>query len=151
MEKETDSSGGSKRRRLSLSSTWVLRLVAAALAVGAIVMGLKIVPHQVPLGENPDFIDVIFASRAVVASVRIVIVMAAAYAIISVIVLIWNGRWITSVFGVQTSKVERSVADLSSDRDRLANELRDAQSVIALLERRLTDSAQDLQRKSGGA
>lgn len=127
---------------------WLVRLAALALLAAAALILLRLAPHEVPVRNDPGFIDVIFGSRAVVAAVRIVLVFAACYAALSVIVLVWNGRWITSFAGVQTSKIERSVSDLSEDRDRLASELAETRGVLEDVERELDSVLDQLEQQS---
>lgn len=118
---------------------WGPRTVALFFLLTAAYIAIQLGSTPVPIKPGAGVVDRVFASRAVIAGLRVVIVLAAGYIALSIVVLASNGRWITSFAGVQTAKVERSVTSLSEDRDRLASELEDARNVIEGLEEELGD------------
>jgi hypothetical protein len=113
----------------------VLVLIAGAVVL---LIGLFQGPKIDP-GRDPGFLETIFASRGTVGMVRVAIVFAAAYLIISVCALIANQQWLTRVGPVE---VAQSVKGLIAERDQLAAELTDAREAIDHLEDRLIETTQ---------
>jgi hypothetical protein len=140
----TDGSEPTGTRLLRLGTRLIVVAGIAALAL----MLFKLAPEQIPLKRDPGFIDIIFASRTVVAAVRALILFASIYAALSLIALIWSNRWITSFAGVQTSKVERSVSGLDQERDRLARELEESKGTIHTLEDDLAQALETINQLS---
>ena len=73
--------------------------VAATYAVGDAILAPR------PAPASPGFLDTILASRVVVASVRIAVVAASCFVVVSVVALTRNGRWLTRVGPVEASDV----------------------------------------------
>ncbi len=72
-------------------------LALAALLVGVAFAVIGIYPHGLSQPKNPSFVDDIFVSPIVVLFVRIAVVFAAGYVVISVIGLILARRWIAEL------------------------------------------------------
>ncbi|HEX6153508.1 MAG TPA: hypothetical protein VFZ19_08310 [Solirubrobacterales bacterium] len=84
-----------------------------------------------PAPEQPDFIDAVFASRAVVAAIRIAIVFAALFVALSVTALIAQRRWLTRLGPVEVSE---EVSNFRAEIQRLEEDLGVAHEVIEALE-----------------
>lgn len=97
-----------------------------------------------PASEEPGFIDTVLASRAVVASIRIAIVFAAAFVVISVVALISQRQWLARVGPVEVSE---KVSDLAVDRQRLKKDLQEARETIAELQTAAADTQQVINRR----
>lgn len=83
-------------------------------AIGIYVLGdAMLAPTPVP--EHPGFIDAVLASRAVMAAVRLAIVLAGAYIVISVIALITQRRWVIRVGPVQVSEINADGRPMRDD------------------------------------
>jgi len=130
-------------RRSGNKATWAkCRLLGVRIAVVALLcivalMALQLAPQETVLKKNPGFVDVVFASRAVVAAVRTLIIFGSAYVALSVLALIWNQHWITGLAGAHTGKIERSVSGLDEERERLATRLAESKETIQGLEDQL--------------
>ena len=122
-----------------------VRSVVVVLLAALVMMVLKLHPQTVPLKRDPGFIDVIFASRAVIAAVRTLIIFGSAYVALSVLALIWNQHWLTGFAGAQTGRIERSVSGLDEERDRLAAQLAASEETIRTLEDRLAATLRELE------
>jgi hypothetical protein len=111
--------------------------VLLALVVAAIVAVAQIYPSQLPTGKNPSFVDNIFDSRVVVLLLRVALIFAAGYVVISVIGLIVERRWLAELGPFKASepiaRVERGAEVLDTD-------LGDARETIEGLQRRLVES-----------
>lgn len=127
-----------------------MMLVArAAIVIGAIVvvvMALHLYPNELAVKKEPGVLDNVFASRIVVAAIRAVILFAAIYVVLSMVILGWRGHWITTFLGVQTGKVEQSVTGLNAEVERLTDALKDAKDTIRTLENDLRDTTEELER-----
>lgn len=121
------------------------RIVGAAFAVAVVALllgaGLYAVGDAVladtPVAEDPAFVNTLFASRAVVASIRLAIVFAAAYIVVSVIALIAKGRWLNRVGPVEATE---PVADLEAENAYLRDGLAGAGQAIEYLEAELEET-----------
>jgi uncharacterized protein YlxW (UPF0749 family) len=80
-----------------------------------------------PVPTHPDFIDTVFASRAVVVAIRIALVFAALFVALSVIALITQRRWLTRVGPVEVSE---ELPRLVAENQRLKDELKTSDQVI---------------------
>jgi hypothetical protein len=108
------------------------------LAVGDAVLAPAPTPSQ------PDFIDTVFASRAVVAAIRIAIVFAALFLVLSVAALIVRRQWLTRVGPVEVEKVE--VLDAKSED--FGERLRRADQAIKALEEKVAYARQLIDREA---
>jgi|GEM_PF-6776670 len=68
-----------------------------------------------PVPEHPGLIDAVLASRAVMAAVRLAIVLAGAYIVISVNALITQRRWLVRVGPVQVSETNADGRPMGDD------------------------------------
>jgi hypothetical protein len=89
-----------------------------------------------PAPQEPGFIDTILASRAVVAAIRIAIVFAAAFLVLSVVALVARGQWLVRVGPVQVSE---QVKDFDAESQRLRERLADSHETIRDLEQELAE------------
>ena len=119
-------------------------ILGALVGVGFIVTGLfqggKINP-----GQNPSFVDTIFASRTVVGAARIVLLLGGIYVVASIFVLMSRNQWLTKVGPIEVSE---STAGIAEERDALAAELRDTRELIDSLEERLAATSSAYQESS---
>jgi hypothetical protein len=97
-----------------------------------------------PASREPGFIDTVLASRAVVASIRIAIVFAAAFVVLSVVALIANRQWLTRVGPVE---VTEKVSDLAIEMRCLEKDLQVAEETISKLEAAAADTQQVIDRR----
>jgi uncharacterized protein YlxW (UPF0749 family) len=135
------------RKRPALLALPVLLVLFAAMAyaIGEAVFA------PVPAPEEPGFVDAILGSRAVVAAIRVAIIFAAAFVVLSVVALAAKGQWLVRVGPVQVSE---GLSDLRSENQRLDERLANADEAIADLERELSEMNCLLYRglnDSGGA
>ncbi len=72
-------------------------VVLAALVYVAVLAVIQIYPHQLPTTKNPSFVDSIFDSRIVILVVRVALMFAAGYIVISVVGLIVGRRWLSKL------------------------------------------------------
>lgn len=87
-----------------------------------------------PVSKSPDFIDTILASRAVVAAIRITLIFAAIFVVLSVAALTTQGRWLVRVGPLEVSN---RVSHLSTENRRLEKEIEEANRAIEELEKPL--------------
>jgi hypothetical protein len=66
--------------------------VLVALAAAAVLAVAQIYPHKLPINKNPSFTDNIFDSRVVILLIRVALIFAAGYVVISVVGLIVGRR-----------------------------------------------------------
>ncbi len=116
-----------------------------ALAVGVVFAVIGIYPNKIPASKNPSFVDDIFASRVVVLSVRIALMFAAGYVVISVVGLIIGRRWLTQVGPFRT---DAPVAELNQEAEQTQEALGSALATIDTLEERLKESDRALERSN---
>lgn len=100
----------------------ILLLAAAAIyAIGDAVLA------PTPTPEHPGFVDAVLASRAVLAAIRLAVIFAGAFVVVSVVALIRQERWLTRVGPVQVSE---RVSNLKTENQRLQEELDKADETI---------------------
>lgn len=107
----------------------------AAFSVLVFFIGLAIadaVFAPAPVPDQPDFVDTLLASRAVVAVIRIAIVFAGLFLVLSVVALAIRGQWLTRLGPVEVEKVR----DLDAENGRFEERLEDANQKIEALEER---------------
>jgi ABC-type multidrug transport system fused ATPase/permease subunit len=124
--------------------TLLILFGAAVYAIGDAVFA----PTPVP--ASPGFIDTVLASRAVVAAIRLAIIFAGAFIVISVVALIARRQWLIKVGPVQVSE---QVSDLDAENRRLKESLENARETIDNLKQDLAESnylLDQTMRDSGG-
>jgi hypothetical protein len=77
-------------------------------AAGIYVIG-DAVPAPAPTPDHPGFVDTVLGSRAVVAAIRLAVIFAGVFVVISVVALIARGQWLTKVGPVEVSERVRTV------------------------------------------
>jgi hypothetical protein len=93
----------------------------------------------------------VLASRAVVAAIRLAIIFAGAFVVISVVALIARRQWLTKVGPVQVSE---QVSDIDAENRRLKDSLENARETIDNLKQDLAESNRvldQMMRDSGGS
>lgn len=113
--------------------TLIVLFVGGIYAIGDAVLS------ETPVSKNPGFIDSVLASRAVVAAIRIAIIVLAAYLVISAVWLIANRRFLVRVGPVQVSE---QVSDIDAENRRLSESLENARETIDNLKQDLAESNQ---------
>ncbi len=98
-------------------------------ATGIYAVGDAVLAPTQP-AEHPGFVDAVLASRAVLAAIRLAVIFAGAFVIVSVVALIGQGRWLTRVGPVQVSetktddrRIKEEVVDTSDALDRLRQQI----------------------------
>jgi ABC-type protease/lipase transport system fused ATPase/permease subunit len=100
-----------QRLALLLGVPTLLVLFAAALfAIGDAVLAPTPTPYR------PGFVDTVLGSRAVVAAIRLAIIFAGVFVVVSVVALIARGQWLIKVGPVEVSE---RVSDIGSENRRL--------------------------------
>ena len=112
-------------------------VVLLALVVGAVFVVIGIVPHKVHEPKNPSFVDNIFASSVVLVFVRIALLFAAGYVVISVVGLILGRRWIAEMGPFKASE---PIARLERGAEALQQDLADALETVEGLESQLVEN-----------
>lgn len=104
--------------------TLLVLFVAAIYAIGDAILAPTPTPH------HPGFVDTVLGSRAVVAAIRLAIIFAGAFVVVSVIALIARGQWLTKVGPVEVSE---RVETVNSESRQLEGWLAQAQEEIGRL------------------
>jgi ABC-type protease/lipase transport system fused ATPase/permease subunit len=99
----------------------------AVLFAGGVYAIADAVLAPTPPAQRPGFIDTVLASRAVVAAIRLAIIFAAVFIVVSVVALIGRGQWLIRVGPVQVSE---QVSDIDAENQRLRASLDNAQEII---------------------
>lgn len=134
--------------------------VAAAIAgvimggIGLALLGaaILVVHEAVTAGTrepiDPNFLEQIIASKTVLAAIRIALIFAAAYVVISVVVLMSRRQWINKIGWVEVSEgtisaneelaaenesLYDALTDLSAENDELRKRLDEADTMIGML------------------
>ncbi len=102
-------------------------LVLAALVYLAVLAVIQIYPHQLPPTKNPSFVDNIFDSRVVIVIVRVALIFAAGYVVISVVALIAGRRWLSQL---GPFKASYPIARLDQSAEALEGDLQEAVGTI---------------------
>src|SRR4051812_6985689 len=71
--------------------TLLVLFAAAIFAIGDAVLA------STPAPDHPGFVDTVLGSRAVVATIRLAIIFAGVYVVVSVVALIARGQWLAKV------------------------------------------------------
>jgi ABC-type protease/lipase transport system fused ATPase/permease subunit len=90
--------------------TLLVLFVAAIFAIGDAVLAPTPTPYQ------PGFVDTVLGSRAVVAAIRLAIIFAGVFVVVSVVALIARGQWLIKVGPVEVSE---RVSDIGNENRRL--------------------------------
>jgi hypothetical protein len=114
--------------------------LAAISAVAIYAVGDAVL-SPAPISKSPGFVETVLASRAVVAAVRIAVIFAAAFIVVSVVALTAKRQWPTRIGPVQIQEdvsgqevengqlrgfleiAERTIEDLEGDIDSLGEDL----------------------------
>jgi hypothetical protein len=115
-----------ERRIEKVSGLLVLPTLVVLFAGGAYAIADAVLAPT-PTAQNPGFIDAVLASRAVVAAIRLAIIFAAAFVVVSVVALIARGQWLTRVGPVQVSE---QVSDIDAENRRLTKSLDSTREVV---------------------
>jgi len=115
----------------------IFLVLIVAVAVGDAVLA------PIPAPSRPDFIDAVLASRAVVAAVRIAIIFAAVFVVLSVVALSARRQWLTRIGPVE-------VSDLGAENQRLLRELAEAKQLVDSLRQKISTSDQMLDENREG-
>ncbi len=109
---------------------WILAalivVLIGGLAVGAVVVLIlaftvgRVDPHYNPL-------NVVFASRTIVAAARLTMLFIAGYVMLSIVAHIRDRRWLS---GMGPVKIQDSVQAMDREREQLASAVREAQGEI---------------------
>jgi hypothetical protein len=127
-------SAGKWAQRLGVAMAAVALVVLAA--AGAYAVGDAILAPT-PISNSPGFVETVLASRAVVASVRIAVIFAAAFVVASVVALVARGQWPTRIGPVQ---VAEQVSGLDAENQRLKESLDNARDTVDNLKSDLAES-----------
>ena len=138
-EGDVTTAAGESERAAKIIGGVVLLLLGA----GVVFAIIGIYPHKIPAAKNPSFIDDIFASRIVVLCVRIALMFAAGYIVISVVGLIIGRRWLAELGPFKASE---PIARLERGAEALEKDLGGALETIEGLEERLVESDEALAR-----
>jgi uncharacterized protein YlxW (UPF0749 family) len=90
----------------------------------------------VPAPKEPGFVDTVLGSRAVVAAIRVAIIFAAAFVVLSVVALAAKGQWLVRVGPVQVSE---RVSSLRAENRRLKRQLEENKATMDDLEREVAE------------
>jgi hypothetical protein len=142
--------------RLALLVGLVMVLIIAATAVGSLVMFVRIYQQgELPPG-NP--IDVIFASRLMVAAARLAILFIGVYIVLSVLRHMRRGQWLTGTgplrVAEQVGTLERGLAEREeeirlavAENDRLKTTIAGLTSELRTSQQLLSEAQRQLRRK----
>ena len=127
----------------------VLPTLLILFAAGAYAIGDAFLAPT-PAPKQPGFIDTVLASRAVVAAIRLAIIFAGVFVVVSVVALIARRQWLTRVGPVQVSE---QVSDIDAENRRLKESLENARDTIDNLKQDLAETnyvLDQMMRDSGG-
>jgi|GEM_PF-1192998 uncharacterized membrane protein len=134
------------RQRIPLWQTLIGMGVLVALVAAAVLAVTQIYPNQLPTTKNPSFVDNIFDSRVVILLIRIALIFAAGYVVISVVGLIVGRRWLAELGPFKASE---PLARLDESAAALESDLSEALGTIESLEQRLLESDKTLAEANG--
>lgn len=80
-----------------------------------------------PIPRQPGFVDLVLESRTVIAAIRVAVVFAAAFFVVSVVALMARRQWLVRVGPVEVSD---QVADLDLEKQRVEESLENAMQTI---------------------
>jgi hypothetical protein len=120
-------------------------IVLGCLAAGDAVLA------PAPQPSEPGFVDTILASRAALAAIRITLVFAGAFVVVSVVALIANRQWLIRIGPVEVSE---RLSDVDLEDRRLEESLDAADKTIQDLKGKVDRASsaldQELAEKGGG-
>jgi hypothetical protein len=117
-------------RTLSLLGLAVLG-AAAIYAVGDAILS------PAPISTSPGFVETVLASRAVVAAVRIAVIFAAAFIVVSIVALTAKRQWPTRIGPVH---IREDVSGQETENGQLREDLDLAEGTINHLEELIVDA-----------
>jgi outer membrane murein-binding lipoprotein Lpp len=135
---------GEKLGLLLVLPTLLVLFAAALYAIGDAILA------PTPAPKEPGFIDTVLGSRAVVAAIRLAIIFAGVFVVLSVVALTAKRQWLVRVGPVQVSE---QVSDLDAENQRLEESLENARETIDNLKQDLAESnflLDRMMRDSGG-
>jgi uncharacterized coiled-coil protein SlyX len=112
-------------------------IALAALGAATVVAVLQIYPHTLAKPKNPSFVDNVFDSRIVVLLIRVALIFAAGYVVISVVGLILSRRWLAELGPFKASE---PITRLERGAEALEWDLADALETVEGLEQQLVDN-----------
>jgi hypothetical protein len=112
-------------------------IVLAALTAATVLAVIQIYPHKLTTPKNPSFVDNVFDSRIVVLLIRIALIFAAGYVVISVVGLIISRRWLAELGPFKASE---PIARLERGAEALEKDLADALETVEGLEHQLVEN-----------
>lgn len=130
-----------QKRRPAAWQTLAAVAVLGCLVAAAVLAVAQIYPSQLPATKNPSFVDNIFDSRVVILLIRVAIIFAAGYVVVSVVGLIVGRRWLAELGPFKASE---PVAQLERGTEVLKTDLDDGVEGVEYLKRRLAESDQAL-------
>ena len=137
MNEDTAFKSDARQEQIPLWHTLVGIAALLALGVAAALAVAQIYPSRLSTTKNPSFVDNIFDSRVVILLIRVALIFAAGYVVISVVGLIVGRRWLAELGPFKASepidRVERGAEIFDTD-------LGDARETIEGLQRRLVES-----------
>jgi cell division protein FtsB len=136
---------GERMGRLLVVPTLFVLFLAAIYAIGDAVLA------PAPAPKEPGFVDTVLGSRAVIAAIRLAVIFAGIYIVLSVVALVANGRWLVRIGPVQVSE---QVSDIDAENQRLKDSLENARETIDNLKQDLAESNRvldQMMRDSGGS
>jgi hypothetical protein len=89
-----------------------------------------------PAPDHPGFVDTVLGSRAVVAAIRLAIIFAGVYVVVSVVALIARGQWLTKIGPVEVSE---RVSDVKAESQRLQVELVQTRGSVGKLRQEIAE------------
>lgn len=110
-------------------------------AAGIYVLGDAVLTPT-PVPEHPGFVDAVLASRAVMAAIRLAIVFAGAFLVLSVIALVAQRRWLVRVGPVQVSETNADGRPMKEDAG-------EALRALDILRQQLSHFTEALDERSG--
>lgn len=128
-----------------------ISVLLIAVAVGLIWLPIALYPDQLPEPANPNFVDNIFDSRAVIWAARLLLVSAAVvlalggvYIIVSTIIRMRNGEWLKRAGPFEVS--EAAVTEIEDQFEFWRNAALNGQQELAQLRKRLRKSDELIDR-----
>lgn len=137
---------GDAQEATPLWQTLIGAVVLVALLAAAGFAVAQIYPTELPTTKNPSFVDNIFDSRVVILLVRVALIFAAGYIVISVVGLIVGRRWLQELGPFKASE---PLARLDESAAAMERDLGEALETIESLEQRLQESDQTLADANG--
>jgi hypothetical protein len=143
MSEESAPEGGTQEDQTPVWQTLIGIAVLLALVAAAVLAATQIYPNKLPATKNPSFVDNIFDSRVVILLIRVALIFAAGYVVISVVGLIVGRRWLAELGPFKASE---PIARLEHGAEALEKDLDDALGTVEDLKQSLFESDQALAR-----